>query len=473
MQSLRRRADRFIHHPWVELSIAAMILVSVLALPVELLLLDTHPHLMPVAWVGEGLTAVFIVELSIRFWVARKKSRFFRRYWVDILSVLPLGRPLRVFRVLRLLRLFRAGALLDRQISAFSGGVPGGRSEVISLAIGSLVLVLSGAVVIFKLEGVENPDVATLSDALWYALLSLVAGEPIGADPTTFAGKATTLVLMLGGMSIFGVFVGAVSAGMVARFAGGFGGQEMDVDELEGHALVLGWNASGPTVLASLVGPHSPRDRAVVIITEGLHLPEDIPARVDQSRVYFHHGDWTRPDVLALVNVKSASLAVLLTDTTVARSDQDRDARNVLAAMTLERLVPGLYTVVELTSPQGADLLRMAGVEEIVIGDRLAGSVIGSAARARGLVQVVEGILSDEQGQILHALPLPVAWVGLTVAEVHQRLLVSARAVLVSLERGGVSEVNPDPAKLTMSGDRLVVLAHHDLEARKVANAPR
>ena len=75
--------------------------------------------------INDAITALFAVELSLRFWVAPKKTRFFERYWIDILAVLPLVRPLRLFRVLRVLRLFRAGVLFRRRIRWFPHAGPG------------------------------------------------------------------------------------------------------------------------------------------------------------------------------------------------------------------------------------------------------------------------------------------------------------------------------------------------------------
>lgn len=458
---VRDALDRFIHHHVTELVLLGLILASVGMMLLELLVGEPWSLWLTIA--GDALTLVFVVELTIRFYVAPKKSRFIARYWLDILAVIPLIRPLRFFRVLRVLRLWRAGVLANRRISAFHGKLRGTVSEVLSIMVGTSVLVIAAAMVIFLAETGPGAQLSTFEDALWYATFSLVAAEPTGADPQTQLGRWTTLMLMIGGLTLFGMFVGTVSAGMVSRLSANLEVHEMDLDELTGHVIVCGWNGSGPTILRELFSPNAPGNRAVVLVTELPDPPPDIPDEIPRERLYHHHGDYTLIDVLETVGMRKAEQAILLADARLPRSRQDQDARTVLAALTIERMVPHVYTVVEMHTRQSEDLLRMAGVEEIVIGDWYAGTVIGSCSRNRGLVSVLEEILTARHGNSFHTLSLTPRWDGRPVAELHQQLLSDQHAVLISIEREEegkrLQRVNPEPDFRLRSGDQLVVLA--------------
>ena len=458
----RRFARRFIQHGWTELAILILILASVILMMVEFAI-ATGPTADTLRIVGDFITYLFVIELLIRFWVARKKKRFFKRYWLDILAVLPLVRPLRVFRVVRVLRLYRAGVLLNRRGQAFGAAFQNTRSELTGLAMGSLILVASAAMVLNFSEGSTNSDFTEFEDALWYAAFSLIGGEPILGQPTTFVGRGTTLLLMLGGMTLFGMFVGAVSARMAHQLSENMEVKEMDLDELVDHVIVCGWNRSGPTILKELFAKGAPHGRAVVLVTEVATLPDDIPSReINIGLLYHHHGDYTLVDVLEEVGITQASIVILLRDELIQRSEQDRDARTVLAALTVERMSPEIYTVAELHSDQNEEMLRMAGVEQIIIGDWYAGVIIGSVARNEGLVTVLNEILTSE-GNHFQTLDVPAQAVGKTVAELHQELFVRDRAILISLEwsdeSGRQSEVNPMPDRILRAGERMVVLA--------------
>lgn len=459
-EGVRRGLGRFIHHPVTELTLLLLIVASVALMLGELALGDRPRARLTLEVAGYGLTALFAVELLIRWAVHRSTRSFLRSYWLDIFAVVPIARPLRFFRVFRLLRIFRAGVLLNRRMSSWESVFRGTMQELTSLAAITLTVVLAGAVVLNLAEGGANPELSDLKSALQFAALSLIAGEPMGTTPMTDVGWWVTAGLMLAGLTVFGMFVGTVSAGVATRLASR-GVYAMCLDDLTDHVVVCGWNRSGPTVLRELFARDP--DTPVVVVTELAEAPPDWPdTGVRLEHLYYHHGDWTRIEVLEHVGIVRASRVILLTDTRTPRSDQDRDARTVLAALTIEKMVPGIYTVVELTSPQSASLLRMAGVEEIVVGDWYAGQILAAAARNPGLVRVLDDILTTATGSAFYSVPAGLL-VGHTVAEAHQRLLLEHRAVLVSVHSASEDAVNPKPARVLVAGDVLVVLAPHEV----------
>jgi len=453
---LRRRVERGMNSTGVEVTLLVLIVVSVVLTVLEVVVAE--PLRSMLMRLGDVLTALFAIELTLRFWTARKKARFFERYWVDILSVLPLVRPLRFLRVLRVLRLFRAGMLFNRRIARVNLA---GRTgvELMGISVATVVLVVMCAMVLTIVEGDANPDFAHFDGSMWFAAYSLIGGEPIGGTPHTSVGRWTTLILMLGGLSLFGVFVGTVSAGMVAGLSRRLEVHELDIDELIDHVLVCGWNQAAPTVLRELFGARAPSGRAVVLVTEKAVPEEDLPHEIPAELLYRHIGDYTRVDVLEAVNLDGASQVVLLADELIPRSAQDCDARTVLAGLTVERMKPTVYTVAMLHSRQNEELLRMAGVEEIVVGDFFSGMIVGSVSRNRGLVQVLDEILTGNRGNSFHTWEVPMALAGQTVRDLHDRMLEQHRAVLVSVELDGQVQVNPPLERVLIGGERMVVLS--------------
>ena len=465
---LRRGFDRFIHHPLTEGVILGLIVLSVLALFLELATPAGHKLHVVADWLGAAITWVFVVELSIRFWVARKKRRFFSRYWVDVVACLPLLTPLRFLRVLRLLRIFRAGALFNRRLSVFQGAFFSTLNEMTMLGTLTLTVVLVSGIVLFVFEGTGGSGAfPRLDSAMWFAVYSLIGGEPIGGNPQQMGsvGRVVTLVLMFGGLTLFGVFIGTVSASMVTRFTA-LEVTVMDLDELSGHRVVCGWNHAGPLVLQELFSPGSSVGlEPVLLITEVGGLPDNLPQGIRADLLYHLKGDYTRVEVLEQAGIKVARSAVLLADTQVARSDQDRDARTVLAALTIEKLAPTIFTVAELTNRENEGLLRMHGVEEIVVADEYSAVILGSASRNRGIVRVLDEILTSTYGNTLHKVSVNEAWVGLDVGKLTTLLKETHEAVLIAVEHSQpvssqpAIEVNPPSSRVVLADDVLLLLS--------------
>jgi voltage-gated potassium channel len=444
---LRARCDRLIHDPRIELTIVVLIIMSVALLVFEAVSDDGSPLNTAAAIAGDVITALFVIELLIRLWVARKKWRFFRRYWIDIIAVLPMTRPLRFFRVLRLLRLFRAGSLLSRRITLFRGVFQGAFGELTLLGSLTVVLIFAGTVILYLAE--NRAPFSEIGSSMWFSVFSLDAGEPIGGDPQSTLGRSTTLALIFGGMTLFGIFVGTISASMVARLSKRADVQELDLDELTGHIIVCGWNASGPIVLQELFGGQGREFSPVVLVTQHDELPANIGQDMARRELLYHvTGDYTKIEVLERANIRFASAAIILADSQTPRSDQDRDARTVLAALTIERMCPGIFTCAELRNRENSSLLKMAGVDEIVVPEEYSGVILGSVSRNRGLVRVFDEILSARSGNAFHKIVLPDSWIGRPVRELFAELKEKHDAVLVSIEaardgKRGETLVNP------------------------------
>lgn len=460
---LKRKVDRAIHHPVVEFALIGAILLSVVVILLEEMQPAGGPEAKRLEWIGLGFSALFAVELSLRYWVARTKRRFFARYWIDILAIIPWARGLRFLRALRLLRLFRAGALLNRRLSVFRGAVRATAQEIVMLVTAMIALVLTGGLLLQHYDGgPSGSSFATLQEALLFALASTIAGEPTFGEPTGPVGKLITLGLMLGGLTTFGLFIGTVSATMMARISRTLEITVMELDELTQHTIICGWNGGGGMILDELF--LAGRDEPVVLITEAESAPEEIHQVERQDLIYWLKGDYTRVEVLERANITEASSAILLADTVVHRSEQDRDARTVLAALTVEKLAPSIFTIAELNNRDNESLLRMAGVEEIVVAEEYGAVVMGSAERNRGLVQVVDEILTSRYGNAFQKAEVTERLAGRDIGELHEMLKREQDAVLVAhiACSDGVElsvDVNPSVDKQVSTGDRLVVIA--------------
>jgi voltage-gated potassium channel len=471
----KQRADRMLHHRFFEAALVVLILTAVGALLAEAAFPPgSGPQRALSIW-SYAMAVLFSVELALRFWVAPRKSRFFARYWIDILAVIPLAQPLRLLRILMLLRLFRVGVLLHRRLAAYQGLLRGTLNELTIVATLSITIVLGGALIIHGGHGtVDYPgDVldGTLEGALWYAVYTVIAGEPTFGIPRSELGRAVTLALMLGGLTVFGMFVGAISATMSTVLSKRLEVGDMDLDELTDHIVVCGWNPAGVTMVQELFTRRRGR-RPIVIVTEGPDRPAGLAAlNVPQDLIYHFTGDYTQPSVLKEVGIGRAASAILLTDATVPRADQDRDARTVLTALTIERLQKGIFCCAELINGEHATVLKMANVEEVVVRDWYAGVILGSMERNQGLSAVLNDILSTTEGNAFHRLDVPKRLAGQTIGAVHTLLKQQHGAILVSWEReigpGRRKEdpperdtrVNPPVDLVVQADDTLVVIS--------------
>ena len=468
--SFRDRLDRFINNKFTDIAVVILILISIVLLLVEVYWEhDPQSSYFRVAlYLNDIITIIFVLELGIRLLSYRNKWRFFKSYWLDILAVLPVFRPFRILRVLRLLRIFRMGLLLNRRILSVSAIFREGLKEYLIVFFIIIMVVLTGAISIRVLEGDLNPSFRSFPEAVWWSVMSLISGEPINTTPTTFWGRLVVVVLMIGGLTLFAVFTGVVSAVMVQKLKGGLDVRGRELEELNDHIIICGWNRSASMIIEELQHGREHQYTPIVLIAEFQEEPDLNFDEVDRNLIYVLKDDYTKIDVLKAAGVEKAGIAIILPDRTIKRSDQDRDARTVLAALIIEKLNSRIFTCVELLNRDNETHLHMAGVEEVVVSDEYAGNIIAAAARNHGLIPVLNELFTSKYGNQFFKLPISDAWVGKSAEDLFVWLKKEYNAVLLSVENGhggpkGQPLVNPDKSYTFKDGDQILVISHEQV----------
>lgn len=447
---------------------ADLILISLILISVFIILGEAaqifSPHILGhLDQINHYITIIFIIELSIRFWIAKNRNHFLLEYLTDIISVIPIFRAFRILRVLRLIRIFRMGILLSRRITFLSSILQSGIHEHFLLLLLITIVVLTGAIGISHAEAKANPELANFYQALWWSILSLVAGEPIGMTPVTTLGKILTLLVMFGGMSVFAIFTGIISAFMVQRLRHSTEVSEMNLELLEHHIIICGWNRAGRIIIEEFQTDPRYRKREILILAELEHESKLLLnfGAINREKIYFLSADYTNVNYLKKAGVENADIAILLADKSLPRSDQDRDARTILAALTIEKLNPRIYTCVELLNRDNDSHIKMIGVEEIVVGDEYSGNIIAASARNLGIIPILDELLTSKYGNQFYKVPVPAPWLGKNVGEVTNLLKTQYGAILIALARSQLKKnlVNP-PAEMQLEPeDQLVLIA--------------
>lgn len=153
-------------------------------------------------WLAWFTWGVFLVDVVVRFAVAREKRRFLVQHWVDLLAVLPLG----LFPGFGLwFRAVRAFVMLRRYSEFFhTVFLRHGFAYICLLTFG---LVMAGA---FAIEHVE-PRIGNFGDALWWSFVTTTTVGYGDISPKTGAGRLVAVALMLLGIGFIGLFTGKVA----------------------------------------------------------------------------------------------------------------------------------------------------------------------------------------------------------------------------------------------------------------------
>ena len=174
---------------------------------------------------------IFMANFFFELRLSSSKKWYWKRNWIDFVTSLPFppfhlvtlggeginairaGRILRVIRVLRAFRVLRMFLFFWRGLDHFST-IMDVKLLKRSLIYG-LISMFVGAIVFMSLERVEDGD-GTFLESLWWSFTTLVTGGFADIhNPMTFGGKILTVMLVVGGMVLVGVFTATLTSVLV------------------------------------------------------------------------------------------------------------------------------------------------------------------------------------------------------------------------------------------------------------------
>lgn len=222
--------------------------------------------------------------------------------------------------------------------------------------------------------------------------------------------------------------------------------------KFRGHVLLLGWTATARAALQELLLA----GRRVAIMTRQQEFLAEIrtfvahflaearrdpllAARVSRDEdVFLALGDYAQGAALRLLNLSDAAEAIVASDD---------DGRNVLTALLLKQLAPGLRVVVAVLREELRETLHAAGVTYVISPSDLGGRMVAAAAIEPEIAQTFDDLTTSSYHYGMEEYPLrpPNPLVGLDFDTASRRLRESTGAILVGVAQPDPSRTGDDP----------------------------
>jgi voltage-gated potassium channel len=162
----------------------------------------------------------FVLEYSIRLYLAPNKKHFVSHNVIDLLFVLiPFLRPLRVVRSARafaLLRATRGAVVLLRAVDAVQDVLKRHKLGY-TLLIALVVVVGSGLLVATIEEASPDRNIKSIPDGLWWAVTTITTVGYGDRFPVTPIGRAIGAGVMILGIGLFGLLAASLASLLVEK----------------------------------------------------------------------------------------------------------------------------------------------------------------------------------------------------------------------------------------------------------------
>ncbi|MBV7292498.1 potassium channel family protein [Corynebacterium sp. CCM 8835] len=204
---------------------------------------------------------------------------------------------------------------------------------------------------------------------------------------------------------------------------------------MRNHTVVVGYGTKGRSAVAALMADGTPPSQIVVVDTDRHSL--DMASSQGLVTV---HGSATKADVLKLAGVTRARAVVVA---------PNMDDTAVLVTLSVREIAPAATIVASVRESENLHLLKQSGADSVVISSETAGRMLGLATVTPSVVEMMEDLLSPDEG-----FSIAERLVGEDEVGANPRHL--ADIVLGVVRSGELYRIDSPEAETVEPGDRLL-----------------
>jgi voltage-gated potassium channel len=262
-------------------------------------------------------------------------------------------------------------------------------------------------------------------------------------------GKIFTMFLIISSFTTFAYALTTISThffeGQLRFFLRGYGTKT--IKKMQNHVVICGYGRNGQQVAKELKVYGHP----YVIIDQ---KKEVMPSQADTSA--FIEGDATRDDVLLRANIRTAK--ALITTLPI-------DADNLYVVLTARALNPNLEIISRATDESTETKLRMAGVDNVVMPERVGGAHMANLVTRPDIIEFLDHVsVHGKHPTTLEEIicqDLPDSAMAKTIHEIGIRRITGANIIGYKAPDGHYI-LNPSPDTRVIPGAKLFVLGTPD-----------
>ena len=287
-------------------------------------------------------------------------------------------------------------------------------------------------------------------DALYMTVITISTVGFGEIHKLSSAGKIFTMLLIVLSFTTYAYALTTISTyffeGQLKLFIKGYGTKA--IRKMQNHVIICGFGRNGQQIARELKAHH----QSYIIIDQS----SDVIKKSMETEGNFIEGDATQDDVLLKANIKAAKAVI----TTLPI-----DADNLYVVLTARTLNPMLEIVSRASDESSERKLRMAGVNNVVMPERVGGAHMANLVTSPDIIEFLDHVSVHGQDPTrLEEIICPETsntTENRTINELKIRRLTGVNIIGYKTP-DGVYILNPKPDTQVIPGSKLFVLGTPD-----------
>ena len=315
------------------------------------------------------------------------------------------------------------------------------RYNFIMAGVYLIIIVITGIVGYSILENYS------LVDAIYMTIITTSTVGFREVQPLSDAGKIFTVILIISSIGILAYFLSQFTQSLLQsqiNFIFKGYNRKSKLKRMEKHVIVCGYGRNGKQVVSELQS----FGESVVVIDKD----HEIVINNIGQHVRFMEGDATADETLLKADIKTAKALI---------TSLPNDADNLYVVLTARSLNAYLNIISRASDESSEKKLRIAGVDSIVMPERVGGAHMASMVTQPEVIEFMEHLnIHDDASVVLQEIVIKTIpeWLrGKPLKEMELRKMTGANIIGIRKATGEFL-INPSPERMLMDNYKLFVL---------------
>ncbi|MBF4548302.1 NAD-binding protein [Corynebacterium afermentans subsp. lipophilum] len=296
-----------------------------------------------------------------------------------------------------------------------------------------LLMVAIAFVAYLDRDGYSEP--LTFIDALYYSAVTLSTTGYGDITPVTQTARLVNIFLITPARVAFLMLLVGTTLSVLTEDSRKTLQIQQWRNSVRNHTIVIGYGTKGRSAIDALIAGGTAPSSVVVID------PDPAALSVAEKRgLITVHGNGTKSDVLRVAAVSRARSVI------VAPSSDDTA---VLITLSVREMAPSAMIVASVRESENQHLLMQSGADSVIVSSETAGRLLGIATVTPPVVEMMEDLLSPDEG-------FAVAERQIADDEVGANPRHLADIVLGVVRSGELYRIDSPEAETVEPGDRLL-----------------
>ena len=360
---------------------------------------------------------------------------------VDLLAILPAYRPLRILRVFILFRVFKL-LRYTKSINQFVDVIVNKKFELLTLLFLLVFIVFTSGIGIYILEADKNPQIHTLFDGIYWAIVTISTVGYGDISPVTDVGRAISVLIILAGIAM----ISFVTSVIVSAFSEKLG-------ELKEHRIIEQLNKNRSIIILCGYGQLTKMffrqkrehpsnylimdkdiNRVNAAIKDGYVAIQDDASSFQTLRKF----DATHCEITMLCMTSS-------------------DVENIYITLNAKSISKKIKVISRVNDPENVNKFHYAGADELLLPHKVANTMIYTAITQPTMYKAIHAILTGKSIANIDEIHVHQSH-GIVDMPIEALDFKSHKLLFIGIERNGAFIFNPPSSEVIQPFDVLLVM---------------